>query len=173
MLVVVAQLIERLLPIPEVRGSNPVIGKNLCSTFTVNCTYRKDENKEKEAGNVPLKLYFKNLSMITRDSSYRVLLHTWQNSSNLVQFGNPLKTCLNFWRCPVYNLWTPPYWNNTASNTPKRPSQLYGVLLPDLWQRDKKRWICFRNDFTLRLFSYNFMGSTHRRRHWPFKASFH
>ena len=25
--VVVAQLVERLLPIPEVRGSNPVIGK--------------------------------------------------------------------------------------------------------------------------------------------------
>ena len=27
--VVVAQLVERSLPIPEVRGSNPVIGKNL------------------------------------------------------------------------------------------------------------------------------------------------
>ena len=27
---VVAQLVERLLPIPEVRSSNPVIGKNLC-----------------------------------------------------------------------------------------------------------------------------------------------
>ena len=27
--VVLAQLVERLLPIPEVRGSNPVIGKNL------------------------------------------------------------------------------------------------------------------------------------------------
>ena len=27
--VVVAQLAERLLPVPEVRGSNPVIGKNL------------------------------------------------------------------------------------------------------------------------------------------------
>ena len=27
--VVVAQLVERLLPIPEVCGSNPVIGKNL------------------------------------------------------------------------------------------------------------------------------------------------
>ena len=35
--VVVAQLVERLLPIPEVRGSNPVIGKNLYGTFTVNC----------------------------------------------------------------------------------------------------------------------------------------
>ena len=27
--VVVAQLVERLLPIPEVQGSYPVIGKNL------------------------------------------------------------------------------------------------------------------------------------------------
>ena len=35
--VVVAQLIEPLLLIPEVRGSNLVIGKNLYWTFTVNC----------------------------------------------------------------------------------------------------------------------------------------
>ena len=53
--VVVAQLVEHSLLIPEVRGSNPVIGKNLlilnmCILSTV---YWKDENKEKEAGNVP------------------------------------------------------------------------------------------------------------------------
>ena len=38
--VVVAQLVERLLPIPEVHGSNPVISKNLHvyieHLFTVN-----------------------------------------------------------------------------------------------------------------------------------------
>ena len=34
---VVAQLVERSLPIPEVRGSNPVIGKKLYQTLTVNC----------------------------------------------------------------------------------------------------------------------------------------
>ena len=34
---VVAQLVERLLPIPEVRSSNPVIGKNIYLTFTINC----------------------------------------------------------------------------------------------------------------------------------------
>ena len=55
--VVVAQLVERLLPIPDVRGSNPVIGKNLfilniCLLLTV---YWKDENKEKEAGIGPFK----------------------------------------------------------------------------------------------------------------------
>ena len=49
--VVVAQLVERLLLIPEVRGSNPVIGKNL---FTLNIcllstVYWKDENKEKKS----------------------------------------------------------------------------------------------------------------------------
>ena len=55
--VVVAQLVEQLLPIPEVRSSNPVIGKNLfilniCLLSTV---YWKDENKEKEAGDGPFK----------------------------------------------------------------------------------------------------------------------
>ena len=36
---------------PEVRGSNPVIGQLLYRTF-VNCQlYRRDKNKEKEAGN--------------------------------------------------------------------------------------------------------------------------
>ena len=34
---VVAQLVERFLPIPEVRGSNPVIGKKYIEHFTVNC----------------------------------------------------------------------------------------------------------------------------------------
>ena len=32
---VVAQLVERSLPIPEVHDSNPVIGKKLYRTFTV------------------------------------------------------------------------------------------------------------------------------------------
>ena len=56
---VVAKLVERLLPIPEVRGLNPVIGKNL---FILNIRLLstvdwKDENKEKEARDGPL--YFK------------------------------------------------------------------------------------------------------------------
>ena len=42
----VAQLVERLFLIPEVRGSNPVIGKkkllNICLLSTV---YWKDDNK--------------------------------------------------------------------------------------------------------------------------------
>ena len=50
--VVMAQLVERSLLIPEVCGSNPVIGKNLYTyiehLFTVNCEL-KDKNKEKEA----------------------------------------------------------------------------------------------------------------------------
>ena len=49
---VVAQLVEWSLPIPEVRGSNPVIGKNLYWTFYCQL-YWKDENKEKEAGKGP------------------------------------------------------------------------------------------------------------------------
>ena len=35
--VVVAQLVERLLPIPEICSSNPVIGQKLYRTFTINC----------------------------------------------------------------------------------------------------------------------------------------
>ena len=47
-----AQLVDQLIPIPEFRGLNPVIGKkifilNICLLSTV---YIKDENKEKEAG---------------------------------------------------------------------------------------------------------------------------
>ena len=51
-----AQLVEWSLPIPVVRGSNPVIRKiylfllNICLLSTV---YWKDENKEKEAGDGP------------------------------------------------------------------------------------------------------------------------
>ena len=49
---VVAQLVERLLPIPEVRGLNHVIGKNLfilniCFLSTVHC---KEEKKKKRPG---------------------------------------------------------------------------------------------------------------------------
>ena len=43
--VVVAQLVERSLPTPEVRGSNPVIGKLLHWTFnclpSVNCVLKR------------------------------------------------------------------------------------------------------------------------------------
>ena len=51
----VAQLIERLPPIPEVRGSNPVISKKIIyieHLFTVNCVLKRWK-KEKEAGNGP------------------------------------------------------------------------------------------------------------------------
>ena len=47
--VVVAQLVERLLPIPEVRGSYPVIGNNSYSTITVNCI-EKTKIKKKRPG---------------------------------------------------------------------------------------------------------------------------
>ena len=46
--VVVAQLVERSLPTPEIRGSNPNIGK-----LYLPIVHWKDENKEKEAGNGP------------------------------------------------------------------------------------------------------------------------
>ena len=53
--VVVAQLVERSLLIPEVRGSNPVIGKYLLieHLFSVNCI-KKTKIKKNEAGNGPV-----------------------------------------------------------------------------------------------------------------------
>ena len=48
MTVVVAQLVERSLPTPEIRGSNLSIG----TILSTNCTFkRKDKNRKKEAGN--------------------------------------------------------------------------------------------------------------------------
>ena len=57
---VVAQLVERSLPFPEVRGSIPVIGKNLFIYWTfclLSTVYWKDENKEKRGRVWPI---FKN-----------------------------------------------------------------------------------------------------------------
>ena len=42
-----AQLVERSLLTPEIRGSNPDIGKIL----SANCTIEKTKTKEKEGGN--------------------------------------------------------------------------------------------------------------------------
>ena len=47
--VLVAELVEQSLPFPEVRGSNPVIGKNLYGTFTVNYI-EKTKIKKKRPG---------------------------------------------------------------------------------------------------------------------------
>ena len=52
-----AQLVEQLLPIPEIRGLNPVIGKLLYRTFVYCQLLRKDENEEKEAEDGSLKKF--------------------------------------------------------------------------------------------------------------------
>ena len=51
---VVAELAERSLPTPEILGLNPDIG-NILNVFICQLLSRKDENKEKEAGNGPFK----------------------------------------------------------------------------------------------------------------------
>ena len=65
---VVAQLIEQLLPIPEVHGLNPVIGKillkfNICLLSNV---YWKDKNKKRGLGWAIFKK--KVIHMIERDN---------------------------------------------------------------------------------------------------------
>ena len=53
--VVVAQLVERLPPTLEIRGSNPVIGKTFIKhLFTVNCV-EKTKIKKKRPGMAHLK----------------------------------------------------------------------------------------------------------------------
>ena len=51
--VVVAQLVERLLPTTEVRSSNPVIGNIYIEYLLVNCI-EKTKIKKKEAWNDPV-----------------------------------------------------------------------------------------------------------------------
>ena len=51
---VVAQLVELLLPTPEIRGSNPDIGKIL----STNCTIEKTKIKKKKPGMAHLKKRF-------------------------------------------------------------------------------------------------------------------
>ena len=52
----VAQLEEQLLPTPEVQGLNLVIGILLSRRFVYCQLKRKEESKEKEAGNGPFLL---------------------------------------------------------------------------------------------------------------------
>ena len=54
---VVAQLVERLLLIPEVGGPNPVIGKNLFIYWTIvycQLCIEKTKNKEKRGREWPI-----------------------------------------------------------------------------------------------------------------------
>ena len=56
----VAQLAEWSLPIPEDPSSNPVIGNFYLFIYLLLTFCRRDENKEKEAGNGPF--FLKNVT---------------------------------------------------------------------------------------------------------------
>ena len=53
--VVVAQLVERSLPTPEIHGWNPIIGKVLFTKLSTNCFIEKAEIKKKRPGMAHLK----------------------------------------------------------------------------------------------------------------------
>ena len=81
--VVVAQLVERLLPIPEVRGSNPVIGKNLFIYWTfVYCqlSIEKTKIKKKRPGMAHLKKKKKD-SNNQCDQMARLCFQFWPNTT--------------------------------------------------------------------------------------------
>ena len=60
--VVVAQLAERSLLTPEIHSSNPNIGNENFQTYICQLLSREDKNKEKEAGNGPLKKHYRKLA---------------------------------------------------------------------------------------------------------------
>ena len=71
--VVVAQLVERSLPTPEVCGSNPVIVTYLYWTFVYCQLYWKDKNKEKRPG---MAHFFKKNSVTRLGELFRKVLVT-------------------------------------------------------------------------------------------------
>ena len=73
--VVVAQLVEQSLPIPEIRGLNPVIDKNLyiLNICLLSHVSWKDENKEKEAGNGPFLKILSNFNKIVHFAVTKVV----------------------------------------------------------------------------------------------------
>ena len=84
MAVVVAQLVERSFPTPEIHGSIPDIGKFLSS----NCTIEKTKIKKKRPGMAHLKKELKNIRLKTfsiliisnlRKTDILVFVHTFQN----------------------------------------------------------------------------------------------
>ena len=96
--VVVAQLVELLLLTPEICSSNPVISKIL---FPINCIKKqfwKNEIKEKEAGNGPLKtLIMGSCSTDLYGSNYWASL--WGNSKDIVWTTRNANCCsLMFFR---------------------------------------------------------------------------
>ena len=95
--VVVAQLAERLLPTPEVCGSNPVISKKFHRTIVYNQLHWKHENKEKEAVNGPFfKWKEKAKSSALLGRKYHPILYF------VSQRNSPFQSWLNFFF--VWNL---------------------------------------------------------------------
>ena len=60
--VVVAQLVERLLPTSEVHGSNPVIGNNFYWMLTVNCIEKTKRKRGRERPIKKVLLLFRHLA---------------------------------------------------------------------------------------------------------------
>ena len=78
-----AQLVEQSLPIAEVCGSNPVIGKK--NILNIYCQlYWKDENKEKEAGNGPF-FYEINYALWRFRNNFSIILLQIENLEELLK----------------------------------------------------------------------------------------
>ena len=83
--VVVAQLVERSLPIPEVRSSIPVIGKQLFICWTFVCCQlciEKTKIKRRAAGNGPFKKIYNYISVENTCCWGEVFLYGWPQQLN-------------------------------------------------------------------------------------------
>ena len=80
---VVAQLAERSLPTPEIRSLNPNIG-NILIVFFCQLLSRKDQNKEKEAGNGP----FKKVNGVCESVNTRIVASKSTLNHQAIEIGN-------------------------------------------------------------------------------------
>ena len=82
-----AQLVERSLPIPEVHGSNPVIGINLYRTFTVNCI-EKTKIKKKRPGIAHFLTRNEKGSWTPKNAHPAIISWLCQHHLNILAWGN-------------------------------------------------------------------------------------
>ena len=91
----VAQLVEWLLLIPEVRGSNPIIGKKIIENLP--SSVWKDENKEKEAMNLKNDFFKKTFR-------YKFILK-YQRITSSWNYHLEEKCWLHFKETDIYKVW--------------------------------------------------------------------
>ena len=90
--VVMAQLVDRSFPLPEVCSSNPVIGKNLYWTFTVNCIEKKEWILRMKKHTTTMLLSTSVLLKAQNRHLIKWLQHSWRRIDHS-SFNHHFQTC--------------------------------------------------------------------------------